>query len=112
MRMLTYNEQIQRADIEQISLVLGHNYIISFSEKETSLFNPLVERLRNPASSLRQRGADYLCYALIDCIVDHYFTILEKVDEKLATLEDELIINIQILEYCKLFKKPKERSFS
>jgi magnesium transporter len=89
-RMLKYNEEKNIAEDEQVSLVLGSNYLISFLETTKDVFGIVRERLRNPNSQLRRRKADYLCYSLIDCLVDNYFLILEKVDEKLEYLEEEL----------------------
>lgn len=90
-KMLTYNDEKQQVEDEQVSLVLGKNFLISFLESKNNVFAPIYERLRPDNSRLRQRGVDYLCYTLIDCLVDNYFLILEKVDGKLETLEDELI---------------------
>jgi magnesium transporter len=90
MRMLTYSDEKQETDDEQVSIVLGKNFVISFIETDQDVFAPIRERMKHPKSRIRQRGADYLCYALIDCIVDNYFLILEKVDEKLELLEDAL----------------------
>jgi magnesium transporter len=90
-QMLGYNEQKQQAEDEQVSIVLGENYLISFVETNKSVFAPVRERLRNPQSRIRQRGVDYLCYSLLDCIVDNYFLILEKIDAKVELLEHELI---------------------
>lgn len=90
-KMLTYNEESQQVEDEQVSLVLGKNFLISFLESKNNVFAPIYERLRPNNTRLRQRGPDYLCYALIDCLVDNYFLILEKVDEKLEHLEAELI---------------------
>lgn len=91
--MLTYNQEKQSAEDEQVSIILGKNFVISFFESNTTILNPIRERLKNPSSKIRQRGPDYLCYSLIDCIVDSYFLILEKVDEKLESLETELFQN-------------------
>lgn len=92
LRQLVYNEQKQEAEDEQVSLILGKNYLISFLESPQNIFAPIRERLRNPKGRLRQRGADYLCYALIDCLVDNYFLILEKIDNKLEYLENEIFM--------------------
>lgn len=89
-QMLMYNEETQQAEDEQVSIVLGPNYLISFVESNKNLFAPVRERLRNPQSRIRQRGADYLCYSLLDCIVDNYFLILEKIDIKVEYLEQEV----------------------
>lgn len=89
-KMLSYDDLKEEVMEEQVSFVLGNNYLISFLESNHHIFAPVLERLRNPKGRLRQRGADYLCYALLDCIVDNYFLILEKVDGKLENLEEEL----------------------
>lgn len=89
-RQLIYNEKKQCVEDEQVSLILGKNFLISFLESHNNVFAPIYERLRNPKGRMRQRGSDYLCYALIDCLVDNYFVILEKVDNKLENLEEEL----------------------
>lgn len=90
-QMLTYNDEKQQAEDEQVSIVLGTNYVISFVETNKNIFAPVRERLRNPQSRVRQRGSDYLCYSLLDCIVDNYFLILEKIDVKVEFLENELV---------------------
>lgn len=90
-KMLRYNDESQTVEDEQVSLVLGKNYLISFLESKNNVFAPVYERLRHDNCKTRQRGADYLCYTLLDCLVDNYFLILEKVDGKLENLEEELI---------------------
>lgn len=90
-KMLSYNKETQKVEEEQVSLVLGKNFLISFLESKTNVFAPVYERLRPENSKIRQRGTDYLCYTLLDCLVDNYFLILEQVDEKLETLEGEVI---------------------
>lgn len=90
-RQLRYNEEKEEAEDDQVSLILGKNFLISFLESQSNVFTPVIERLRSSRSRIRQRGADYLCYALVDCLVDNYFLILEKVDGKLENLEEELV---------------------
>jgi len=77
--------------IQQVSLVLGSNFVISFQEKETGVFDPVRDRIRKAKGRLRKLGPDYLAYALIDCIVDSYFTVLEKFGDEIGLLEDELV---------------------
>ncbi len=77
---------------EQISLILGPNFVISFQEGlKGDVFDPLRERIRTAKGKIRQLGADYLAYSLIDSIVDHYFIILEKLGENIEFLEEKLI---------------------
>jgi magnesium transporter len=76
---------------EQVSIVLGANWLISLQETEGQLVTPIRERLRNEKGHLRKSGADYLAHALVDAIVDSYFIILDKFGEKIENLEDALV---------------------
>lgn len=81
--------------MEQVSLILGKNFVISFQEdgKPGDVFDPLRTRLRNGAGRIRRQGADFLAYSLLDAIVDNYFLILENVGTRTEVLEDELLLN-------------------
>ncbi|MEP6512577.1 MAG: magnesium/cobalt transporter CorA [Parafilimonas sp.] len=90
--MLYYNEESNCVEQEQISIVLGKNFVISFQEEaQKDVFHPLREKLRVAGSKLRQGTADYLCYSLIDMIVDNYYLVLEKLGEKIEILEEDII---------------------
>ncbi len=79
---------------EQISLILGENFVISFQEGiKGDVFNPIRERLRNSRGRIRSMSADYLAYSLIDAIIDNYFIFIEQIGEKIENLEDELVTN-------------------
>jgi len=78
---------------EQISIVLGRTFVVSFQERETDIFRLVRERIRTGKGRLRKSGADYLSYALIDSVVDNYFTILEQVGERIEILEESLVKN-------------------
>lgn len=76
---------------EQISLVLGPNYLISFVETKLHIFKPIIERLKQGnGNRLRKQGSDYLAYAILDSIVDQYFVVLEKMDDSFSKLEKEV----------------------
>jgi len=93
LRMLYHDEREDAMVGEQVSLLLGPNYVISFQEREGDIFNPIRKRIRNSKGHIRKGGADYLAYALLDAIVDNYFVILEKLGEKIESLEEELVTN-------------------
>lgn len=93
LKMLDYDEKESEIKAEQVSLVLGTNFVISFQEREGDIFNPVRERIRNDKGRVRKMGADYLAYALMDTIVDNYFVILEKMGERIEFLEEELVSN-------------------
>ncbi len=93
--MVRYNEEKKEIGNEQVSLILGRNYIISLQEKEGDVFDAVRERLRNGKGRIRRGGPDYLAYALVDAVVDSYFVTLEKIGEVIEELEDELISDPQ-----------------
>lgn len=93
LKMLYFDPQGTEIISEQVSILLGHNYVISFQETEGfDVFNTIRERIRSNKGRVRKMGADYLAYCLLDCIVDYYFIILEKLDEKIEKLEEELVV--------------------
>jgi len=92
-KMLKYYETEKEIQGDQVSLVLGSNFVISFQESEKDVFNPIRERIRNDKGRIRKRGPDYLTYSLIDTIVDTYFVILENVGEMIGDIETELVTN-------------------
>lgn len=91
LRMLNYNDKSSEIETEQVSLILGPNFVFSFQEKEGDVFDPVRERIRNGKGRIRKMGADYLAYALLDSIVDNYFMIMEKLGETIEFLEEELV---------------------
>lgn len=94
LNMLYYNEEKETVEQEQISIVLGKDFVISIQEDATrDVFNPLRERLKMGTSKARQRTADYLCYTMLDLIVDNYFLVMEKLGDRLELLEEEVIRN-------------------
>ncbi len=92
MNMLYFNEKDSAVETEQISIVLGKNFVISFQEDDSrDVFNPLRERLKVNNTKVRQNGADFLFYSLIDMIVDNYFVVMERLGEKIEGLEEDIV---------------------
>jgi len=91
LKMLSYNDKRQRTYAEQVSLVLGSNFVISFQERVGDVFETIRDRIRNAKGRIRKMGADYLAYSLLDAVVDNYFVILEKLGEKVESMEEELV---------------------
>lgn len=89
--MLGYNGDNQMVETEQVSIILGSNFVISFQERVGDVFEQIRDRLRNAKGRIRRMGPDYLAYSLLDAIVDSYFAILEKIGEKIEFLEEELV---------------------
>jgi magnesium transporter len=89
-KMLIFDETICHISSEQVSLILGPNFLISFQETEGDVFNFVRERIRKGSIQMRKSGPDYLAYALMDAVVDHYFLILEKMSERIEQFEDRV----------------------
>lgn len=85
-----YNANENKISVEQISFVLFQNIVISFQEKTGDHFEPVRARIRNGLGRIRKSAADYLMYALIDCLVDNYLINLEQIGEKIEALEPRL----------------------
>ncbi len=92
LKSVLYSDKEQTIDFTQISLIIGHNFVISISDCDTSIFEPLRMRLAAGKGNIRMHDSDYLAYSLIDIVVDSYFAVLELIGEKLDTLE-ELLLN-------------------
>lgn len=78
---------------EQVSLILGQNFVISFQEASGDTFDPIRMRIQKSKGRIREMGSDYLMYVLVDSIVDNYFVVLEKMGERIETLEEGLLDN-------------------
>jgi magnesium transporter len=76
---------------EQMSLVFGKNFVLSFQERPGDTFDPVRERIRKGKGRIRKMGPDYLAYTLIDAVVDDYFVVLERMGEQIEEIEDELV---------------------
>jgi magnesium transporter len=90
-KMIYYDDKKNDIEAEQLSIILGPNFVISFQEKEGDIFNPIRDRIRKAKGRIRKMKPDYLAHALLDTIVDHYFIVLEKLGEKIEGMEEELV---------------------
>lgn len=91
-KMLRIDSRSMEIVPEQVSIVLGRDYVLSFQEGAAGdVFDTVRERLKNPQSKVRANGADHLCYALLDAVVDNYYIILETVGERIEELDEELL---------------------
>jgi magnesium transporter len=91
LKMIVYDDARRLPIGEQISLIIGPTFVISFEEQEGDVFDTIRDRLRIGKGRIRRMGSDYLAYALIDAIVDHYFIILEKMGERIEELQEEVL---------------------
>ncbi|MFP4096772.1 MAG: magnesium/cobalt transporter CorA [Cyclobacteriaceae bacterium] len=91
LKMLKINPETRLIEQEHVSFILGDHFLISFQETIQDVFEPVRQRIEGHKGRIRKRSIDYLLYALIDVIVDNYYTITEEVNDHMNHLEDELI---------------------
>ena len=90
---LLINPEDKDVTIEQVCLILGQNYVLSFHETESKLFDALLKRILVSKGRVRKMQSDYLSFALADVMIDQYFLIIEDIGNTIETIESELILN-------------------
>jgi magnesium transporter len=109
LNMLYFNEEKKSVETEQISIVLGKDFVISFQEDANrDVFNPLRNKMKMAKSQIRQRTADYLLYVMLDLIVDNYFVVMEKLGEQIEVIEEEVIRNSNTRSLARVNQLRKE----
>ena len=109
LNMLYYDDKKQMVETEQISIALGKNFVVSFQEDaKRDVFNPLRHRLKMSNSKIRQRSADYLCYSMLDLIVDNYYVVMEKLGDRIENLEEEVVRSSNTRSLAKINQLKKE----
>ncbi len=91
LKMIKWNEHKNEIQYEQVSFLLGSNYVITFQEQPGDVFESIRERIRTHSGRIRKMGNDYLAYALMDAIVDEYFVVLENLGDKIQNMEEEVL---------------------
>ncbi|MEJ7625621.1 MAG: magnesium/cobalt transporter CorA [Ferruginibacter sp.] len=106
---MLYYENYSGVEAEQVSIVLGKNFVITFQEDASrDVFNVLREKIKIDGSKIRQKGADFLFYSMIDTIVDDYYIVMEKLGGKMELLEDDIIRNAKKRSLAKINMLRKE----
>jgi len=91
LKMLRYDKEKKMILAEQLSMVLGDTFLLTFQEQPGDVFEPVRERIRKPKARIRASGIDYLAYALLDTVVDNYIFIVERLGEKIEDIEEEVL---------------------
>ena len=91
LKMLFINENINEIHAEQLSFILGENFLITFQEMEGDIFDGVRERIRKGKGRIRKNGADYLLYALMDAVIDGYFLVLDHIGEQTENIEEIML---------------------
>jgi magnesium transporter len=108
MKRLMWNEKENKFTSEQISLILGSNFLISIQEHESNLFAPIIERIKTNKGRVRIMETDYLLYALMDVVIDNYFIVQEVLGELIEEIEDILVSDPKIETLQSIYKVKRE----
>ena len=92
LRMLRYNEEKHQVEDQQASIVLGPGWVLSFEEEAWETYDAVRDRIKNAGGRIRKMGSDYLAYALLDAVVDSFFLVLEKLGNRVESLEDAVVL--------------------
>lgn len=107
-RMLHYSPVTDDLHSEQISIVLGKNVVLSFQESDKQVFDPIFERMNLRPGRIRQSDPDYLAYALIDTVVDHYFDLAAMFGEQIEDIEDHLMVDPEEITFQNIHELRKK----
>ena len=91
LKMLTYDEETNSIENENVSVILGEKHVISFQERDDDVLDPVRDRIRSSKGRIRSEGADYLAYTIMDGVVDEYFVALEKLGDHIEQIDDEIL---------------------
>jgi magnesium transporter len=107
LKMIRFDTSSDMVVNEQLSMVLGDTFLLTFQEQPGDVFEPVRERIRRQKSKIRVSGTDYLAYALMDTLVDNYIAVIEQMGEKIEDLEEEILTSHdnRVMEKINLFKR-------
>lgn len=107
LKMLRYDGQKQMIISEQLSMVLGETFLLTFQEQPGDVFEPVRERIRKQKVRIRASGIDYLAYALLDCVIENYVFIVERLGEQIEDIEAEILESAEpaVMEKINTFKR-------
>ena len=107
-KMAYYRDEPAEVVLEQVSLLIGKDYLVSLQENDEDILQGLRERIRFSKGKIRKMGSDYLMYAIIDAVVDNYFTVLEKIGEEIENLEEVLLMSVSQELLMKIYTLKRE----
>jgi magnesium transporter len=110
-KMLRYDEAAEMIIAEQLSIVVGPSFVLTFQEQPGDVFEPVRERLRNRKGRIRASGSDYLAYALLDSVVDNYIYIIGRIGEEVEELEGEVLESVDPELIAEIGRLKREMSF-
>ncbi len=104
LHLFSFSKQQQDNQLEQVSIILGKNFVISIQEHRSAIFEPILDRISTPKGRIRSLNADYLVYSLVDLIIDFYFTTLNKFGMEIEEIEDLVLESPSPLILQKIYR--------
>ena len=106
-KMMQFDEALHQVSIDNLSIVVMNNMLITFQEEHSSLFDPVKERLKKHNKRFRSLGSEYLAFALLDVVIDNYIFILGVLGEKIDALDNKMVLSPdrETLKIINLFKR-------
>jgi len=108
LKAIRFDHETCKIILEQLSFILGPHYVLSFQERPGKYFDSVRDRLRNSKGRIRNQGADYLCYALIDAVVDNYYKLPEVLSETIETLESKVLLKAEAEDLAAIYNLKRE----
>ncbi len=107
-QLLKFDEDHNTVESEQLSIILGSNYVITFLESPSDIFEVLKTRMRNHTGKIRNSSADYLAYAILDVVVDDYYDVIEKIGERIEAFEEILMLHPHKMQIQEIYSLKRE----
>lgn len=107
-KLLSWDAADEQLDVQQFAMVILPRAVITFMEGPSSVLDPVVHRIREGRGRLRKSREDYLAWAILDALVDHYFVVIDEVDSRLSAMDEEMQVNITAVDARVLFAMKRE----
>lgn len=111
LKMIDTDPKATELTIEQVSIIFGKNFVISFQEKPLDIYKPIRKMLKNDKALARKQGSDFIAYLLIDAIVDNYYKVCEVIGERIEKFENKIILNPTQKTLGAIYKLKKDMLF-
>jgi magnesium transporter len=108
LRMLAFDAAAHRLENQRLSIFFAPGVVITFVEEPTRIFEPVFQRIRSGGGRIRTMPVDYLAWAVLDAVVDHYFQVADAIDERLTDIDAGLQDGFDDLEIAQLYRMHSE----
>ncbi|MCL4110215.1 UNVERIFIED_CONTAM: hypothetical protein GTU68_030599 [Idotea baltica] len=108
LKSLEYNSETSKVEKESVAIYFGKKFIITFQEHEEDIFEEIRERIIQKKGRVVTKGADYLAYLIVDYIVDHYFSVLDNIEEQVEELEETISLKSEEVDKLMIYKLKKD----